>query len=123
MYFHKYNTRYQAENKVIIFRSLQEDAISCTKQCYTEYNLYLTDKVNKIKRLFDFVSINLDYVNRPDSLSLKKVIINKIKEFNNGTEKEYFKEYLYLLKLLTAEQPPPEAEAVTAKASYKITSD
>ena len=121
MYFHKYNTRYQDANRVTIFRSLLEDALSCTRQCYKEYNNYLTDKVNKIKRLFDFISINLDYVNRPDSLSLKKVIIYKIKEFNNGIEKEYFKEYLYLLKLLTAEQPP--LEAVTAKKAYKITSD
>jgi len=101
MYFHKYNTRYQHSNKAKIFRSLLEDALSCNRESYKEYKLYLPDKVNKIKRLFDFISIHLDYINGPENLSLKKVIIYKIKEFNNGIENEYFKEYLYLLKLLT----------------------
>ena len=95
MYFHKYNTRYQDKNRDILFRSLINEALDCTRTLYKEYNSYLTDKINKIKRIFDFISINLDFVNRNDSL--KKMIIYKIKEFNNGID---FNEYLYLLKLI-----------------------
>lgn len=100
MYFHKYNTRYRNKNTDIekYFRGLINEAIDCTPTLYKEYNSYLTDKINKIKRIFDFISINLDFVNENDSL--KNIIVYKIKEFSNGIENEYFNEYLYLLKLI-----------------------
>ena len=98
---HRYRTRYQVrimkkdkETKLYIikkFKNLLLDA-------HEAYDI--EDKKNKIKKIFDYISINIDFVNESDSF--KKQIVDKISEWSNGGlhAKEIAAEYFYLIEKL-----------------------
>jgi hypothetical protein len=83
------------ETKLYIIQKF-ENLILVTHKAYV-----IEDKKNKIKKIFDYISINIDFVN--EYYSFKKQIVDKISEWSiNGClhAKEIAAEYFYLIEKL-----------------------
>lgn len=99
---HRYQTRYQVRIK----KDKEETTLYIIKKfknllldAHEAYDI--EDKKNKIKKIFDYISINIDFVNESDSF--KKQIVDKISEWsiNGGLHaKEIAAEYFYLIEKL-----------------------